>query len=61
MDVLEVGDGEGTLAGADGDRTFHRRDVAQYLGSTPIALTGLRLVRGTSQSLVRQVDALDPR
>src|ERR1019366_7972553 len=61
MDVLEVGYGKGTLARADGDRTFHRRDVAQYLGGTPIALPGLRRVRGRSQSLVRQVDALDPR
>ena len=43
MDVLEVGYSKGTLAGADGDRTFHRRDVAQYLGGTPIALTKANL------------------
>ena len=61
MDVLEVGNPEEAVARADGERTFHRRDVAQYLGSTPIALTGLRLVRGASQSFVRQMDALDSR
>ena len=45
----------------DLDRVPHRFDVSKDFGGSPVALAPVGLIGGACESLVRKVNALDPR
>jgi hypothetical protein len=61
VNVFEVGNIEGHPGRAEIDRSNHRLDVSQDFGGAVVAQSSVRLIGGTRKSLMRQVDALDPR
>ncbi len=61
MDVLDVGDREGTAGCAELDRPLHRFHISEDFGGASVLLSTVGLVGSPCESLMRQVDAFDPR
>ncbi len=61
VDVLDVGRRERIAGCAELDRQLHRFDVSEDFGGASVLLSTVGLVDSTGESLMRQMDAFDPR